>query len=195
MKKLSAPLFLSMICFLASCTKDEPAPSTAFEGTYKLTSMSAKTNTTLKSGEESSVTLSDYTTTKNGGTINFANGVLTANALTYTVDTYAKYEEYEGSTIVDSASFPFTFTLPPSSSVGQYKLIGSDSIYFPQGGVSIAADGSSSYGNVASGGRYSIDGNKLTIIQQYAKDSTYSDDGIMYKMKQSAVASIVMEKQ
>ena len=198
MKKLIAPTLLSIVILIASCTKEKDNINTAsaIDGTYKFTSVSASTNSTLTDTYGNNVvTTSDYTTINNGGTVVFNNGSLTATGLTYTVDAQAKTIYYEDGQILDSSSYPFTFTLPSSNSVGQYKIISSDSIYFPQGGLTAPVDGSNSYQGTAGGGQYKLSGKILTITQQYLKDSTFTDSGDTYNMKQSAIASIILEKQ
>jgi len=85
--------------------------------------------------------------------------------------------------------------LPQSTSSGSYKLIGSDSIYFPQGGITVTVDGNEYYQSGASGGRYSFNGTLLTITQNVTKDSTFNDSGETYNMVESASTSIEMEKQ
>jgi hypothetical protein len=197
MKKLFIPLLLSTIILFAACKKDKSSNNTAaIEGTYKFKYISANTNSTITGSlGDKAVTTSDYTTTNNGGTITFSNGTLTANGLTYTVDTEAKLYEYDGTDLLDSTSFPFAFTLPQSTSSGTYKLIGSDSIYFPQGRITAAVDGNGYYQSGAGGGRYSFNGTLLTITQKATKDSTFDDSGETYNMLESASASIVMEKQ
>ena len=73
-----------------------------------------------------------------------------------------------------------------------YKLVGADSIYFPQGSL---ASGMGATQSGPSGGRYTLNGNLLTINQAGSKDSTFQDSGETYHMTESVVASIVMEKQ
>ena len=198
MKKLFVPGLLSAIVLLAACKKDNNSSNTsaAIEGTYKFKSISAKTNATITGSlGDKAITTSDYTTTGNAGTVVFSNGNLSATGLTYSVDTDAEVYLYDGTTLLDSTSFPFTFTLPPSNSTGTYKLVGADSIYFPQGGVTAAVDGNGNYVSGPSGGRYSFNGTLLTITQSGMKDSTFDDSGETYNSVESVSASIVMEKQ
>lgn len=198
MKKLIVPGLLSAIVLLAACKKDSNSTnnSAAIEGTYKFKSISANTNSTITGSlGDKAITTSDYTTTGNAGTVVFSNGNLSAIGLTYTVNTDATVYLYDGNTLLDSTSFPFNFTLPSSNSTGTYKLIGTDSIYFPQGGVTAAVDGNGNYQSGASGGHYSFNGTLLTITQNGTKDSTFDDSGETYNMVESVSASIVMEKQ
>ena len=197
MKKLFVPVLLSTVILFSACKKDKSSSgNSAIEGTYKFKYISAKTNSTISGSlGDKAVTTSDYTTTNNGGTVTISNGTLTATGLTYTVDTEAKVYEYNGTDLLDSTSFPFTFTLPQSNSSGQYKLIGSDSIYFPQGSITATVDANGNYQSGAGGGHYSFNGTLLTITQSATKDSTFDDSGETYNMIDSASASIVMEKQ
>jgi len=197
MKTLFVPLLLLTIVVFTSCKKDTSGNNNpAIEGTYKLKYISAKTNSTISGSlGDKAVTTSDYTTINNGGIITLSNGMLSATGLTYSVDAEAKLYDYYGPDLLDSTSYPFTFTLPQSTSSGSYKLIGSDSIYFPQGGVTAVVDGSGAYQSGASGGHYSFNGTLLTITQSAVKDSSFDDSGETYTMIQSATSSIVMEKQ
>jgi hypothetical protein len=116
---------LAVIVILASCKKDNKNNNSAgIEGTYKLKYLTAKTNsTTTDNSGEKAVTTSDYTTINNQGTLVFTSSNLVATGLTYAIDTEAKYYVYDGADLIDSSSYPFTFTLPASNSVAQYQLI------------------------------------------------------------------------
>ncbi len=197
MKKRFGTILLSVVILLAACKKDNNTNSTSgIEGSYNFKYISAKTNSSITgSSGDRVVTTSDYSTISNGGVVIFNNGSLTAKDLTYSVNTEAKAYEYDGATLIDSLSYPFSFTLPSSNSTGQYKIIGTDSIYFPQGGLTVPADGSGSYQGSASGGRFTLSGNLLTIKQNVSRDSTFRDSGETYKMIQTATTSIVLEKQ
>ena len=189
---------LAVIVVLASCKKDNNKDNntSGIEGTFKLKYLTSKTNaiTTVTDGEKA-ITTSDYTTINNQGTIVFTGSTLSATGLTYTVDTEAKYYLYDGADLIDSSSVPFTFTLPASTSVAQYQLIAADSIYFPQGSMTSGVGGTGSTQAGASGGHYSWNGKLLTITQIFSKDSTFEDSGEIVNLKESAVSSIVLEKQ
>ena len=194
--KLIIPAILAMIVMLASCKKDKTSSTTGIEGTYKFKNLSAQTQSSIAGNlGDKIVTLSDYTTTNNGGTLTFANNTMTASGLTYTVNTQAEFYEYYNNDLLDSASYPFNFTLPASNSNGQYQLVGADSIYFPNGGITITSDGSTTYQGQASGGHYSISGSVLTITQYVVKDSSFTDSGESYILHESATGSMQLEKQ
>ena len=195
--KLVIPAILITMVMLASCKKDKTSATTSgIEGTYKFKSFSAQTQSSIAGNlGDKIVTLSDYTTTNNGGTLTFANNTVTVTGLTYSVNTQAEFYEYYNNSLLDSASYPFNFTLPASNSTAQYQLVGTDSIYFPNGGITTISDGSGTYQGKAGGGRYSINGNVLTIIQHPVKDSSFTDSGESYLLHESATGSMELEKQ
>jgi hypothetical protein len=196
MKKHLILGFLSLIVMLGSCKKDKNSNTAEIQGTYKLKYLTSKTSATATgSTGDKSVTTSDYTTINNQGTLVFDNSNLTATGLTYTVDTDAKYSLYQDNQFIDSSSYPFTFTLPASNSMAAYQLIGADSIYFPLGSLTSGVGGTGSIQSGASGGRYSLTGNLLTLTQIASKDSTFVDSGETIHLTESAVSSVVMEKQ
>lgn len=61
----------TFVIILSSCNKDHTNPDAAsIAGTYKLKSISAKTNSTITGTDgEKEITVSEYTTTNNTGTI------------------------------------------------------------------------------------------------------------------------------
>lgn len=196
MKKLLVTGLFSLVILLAACKKDSPNSTSNIEGTYNLKYISVKSNSTvIGSSGDKAVTISEYSTTDNTGTISFSEGVLSTQDVTYVVNTQAKVYVYDGSDLLDSLSFPFNYTIPPLNSVLQYKIIGADSIYLTQGGLTSTIGGTGSYQTMASGGHYSFSGNLLTITQNLEKDSTFQDSGETYQMIEKAAASLVLEKK
>jgi hypothetical protein len=198
MKNYLALSLLSAAIILMSCGKGKNSnnSTTSIQGTYKLMYLSSKTNSTISGNDgEKSITTSDYTTTDNQGTIVFSNSTLTSAGLTYTVNTDARYSFFQDNLLTDSSSIPFTFTLPASSSVASYKLVGADSIYFPQGSVTSGIGAGGTMQSGANGGRYSISGNQLTLTQNGYRDSSFVDTGVTFQVVESAISTIVLQKQ
>ena len=188
---------LAIIAMLASCKKDKTDNNTSgIEGTYKFKYLSAQTSSTVTgSYGDKVVTLSDYTTQNNVGNVVFDKTMLSATGLGYSVSSLATYYLYDGPDLIDSSSYPIVFNLPSSSSTASYTLVGADSIYFPQGSATSAAVSGGTTATVASGGRYSWNGNELTIKQNVSRDSTFMDSGETYQINESAVTKFVLEKQ
>ena len=194
MKKNLILSLLTAIIVLSSCQKENDTNNTAIQGTYKLKSLTAKTNSTITGSDgEKVVTVSDYATTNNQGTLVFDQSNFAYTGLTYSINTEATTYLYLDNELLDSLSFPLQFTLPSTNGTTTYKLVGADSIYFPQGSVTMGGAGATQ--TLASGGRYNLNGNLLTITQHISKDSTFQDSGVTFIMNQSGVTSMIIEKQ
>lgn len=194
MKRNSYLCLLVIITVIASCKKDDAkTSSSSIEGTYSFKGLTAKTNSTITGDDgEKVVTVTNYSTTNNMGTVVFDNSKVTNTGLSYSVNSIATGYFYEDNVLIDSTSYPFTVSIPATNSVSSYQLIGADSIYFPNGSISSGLAGGES---IPSGGRYTIAGNLLTISMRVAKDSAFTDSGIEFQMVESAITSIELEKQ
>jgi hypothetical protein len=191
-------LMLSFILvILASCGKDKTNPeSNAIQGTYKLKSLSAKTNSTITGTDgEKEITTSDYISINNAGTILIDASNFTATGLSYEINTTSTTSFYQDNEFVDSFSMPFNVIIPATNSGAPYKLIGADSIYFQNGSMTSGIAGNGSIQTGGNGGKYTLSGNLLTIKQNASKDSSFQDSGVTFHMVETVLATIVMEKQ
>jgi hypothetical protein len=179
----------SILMILVSCTKDHTNPDTDIKGTYKLKFLTAKTNATLTASDgEKMVTLSDYTSINNAGTIVIDSSHFSATGFSYEINSMARSSFYQDNQFVDSFSAPFQVKIPSFNATSSYKLIGADSIYFQNGSLTSGISGTN-------GGRYTLSGNLLTITQNARKDSSFQDSGVTFHMVETILASVVMEKQ
>lgn len=197
MKRNLLLMLSGIVIVFASCSKDHTNPgTTSIQGTYKLKSISAKTNSTITGTDgEKDVTLSDYTSIKNAGTIVVDGSKFSATGLSYEVNATATDYFYQDNELVDSFSMPFNVKIPATNSAAPYKLIGADSIYFLNGSLTGGIAGNGSIQNGGNGERYTVSGNLLTIKQNGTKDSTFMDSGVTFYMVETVLATIVMEKQ
>ena len=195
MKKNQLLYLLAALAILGSCKKDDTKTNaTGIDGTYTFNGMHSTTNSTIVSNDgEKTVSLADWTSANNQGTIVFKNGHATNTNFSYSVNSLAKGYYYEDNILVDSMSSPFVITIPTTNSASTYQLIGTDSIYFPKGGF--VTIGSNTTSSNAGGGHYKLSGNQLTINISGTQDSTFSDSGVKYNMQQSVVSNIVLIKQ
>jgi hypothetical protein len=83
--------------------------------------------------------------------------------------------------------------MPVSNSSGKYKLIGSDSIYFPEGSIMTVSGTSST--SQPSGAKLNISGNTMKIIQTVYADTTEDVDGASYHLIETATATMSFQKQ
>jgi len=112
---------------------------------------------------------------------------MTAKGLSYSVDFNASYVYYVNDVEQMSGTQPLSFTIPPTNSVAGFKLIGADSIYFPAGGFS--SMGTSG----ASGGKYSLSGNTLTMIMKI--DSSFVDNNSGAQKHDVVTETVVLIRQ
>src|SRR6185436_18187367 len=98
--------------------------------------------------------------TNNAGSVSFTSNTMASNGVSYDVSTAATLYEYMNGVFFDSTSTPLYVNIPPTNSSGTYRIIGEDLIAFTN---SFAVGAQTSTGASASGGRFAIDGNILTI--------------------------------
>jgi hypothetical protein len=180
--KLLLPTSL-LLLFATACKKDSGEKS-ALDGNWNFTSLSATTSSTEVVDDgggviEKTVTTSSYTSTNNKGTVAIGGGVMTAKGLSYAVDVDASYTYYINDVEQESGTEPFSYTIPPTNSVASFKLVGADSIYFASGGFG----GTSG----ASGGKYSLSGNTLTMIMKL--DTSFVDNSSGFPIQKHDVAT------
>ena len=202
MKKFSLSLLVIVIVFI-SCKKNSGGSSStdALSGTWKFNSMTAHTQSDSKYNispdSYEDISTSDFTTTSAGGTIAFSGGNATSTNITYSVSTTVFGQSYEDNVLVDTFSAPFDVTVPPSSSVDKYQIIGTDSVIFPAGGFisSSAISGGATTQTTASRFKFTISGNTLTMTTAFSQDSTETVSGITQQVTEQANYSVSLTKQ
>lgn len=159
--------FLTSFClllFLFSCHKSNNSTSQGLAGSWTFLFMNVQTKTTTNpGGGVTAVSVSNYTTKNNGGTIKFTSDSMVVTGLTYSVDTTFKTYFYFGSALYDSLSSPLKASLPPTSASAKYQVINGDSLYFPNGGILSTLAPSATKGQ---GARYLLKGDSLTLSTQ-----------------------------
>lgn len=169
--------FLTSVTIIVSCKKSNSSSSSqgnTVNGNWYFESFHAKTQstTTYTSGgvQYQTVSVSDYTSADNAGTVNFNAGTMTGTNITYYVSSTVFATDYENGQETDTASAPFTFYLPPTNTSNSYTLVGSDSLYFPSGSFT-----STSGQSGASGAKIAFSGDSvMTMSTSYSKDSSGS---------------------
>jgi hypothetical protein len=211
MRKLTPFLFLGCILLvLASCQKEKsvdtlgatpgsgsnggngsgsnlPGTSNGSEiGTWNFIGAHCTTYQSSESngfgGNTKVVTVSDYTTDNNTGTIQFDGSTMTASNLSYTMNSMATSYIYSANG-VDTFSFPFSASIPNTSSTASYKKIVTDSIYV-QSGVFTNLDpsGTGTVQGIASGYKLKWDGDKMYMSMSYQQTSNQVVMGITQKI-------------
>jgi hypothetical protein len=211
MRKLTPFVFLGcVLLILASCSKEKSvdtlgggggttAGSTGSEkGTWKLINMRGITSSTVEITDgvdvEKSVTISDYITDNNGGTLKFDGSTMTGTGIGYSADFIATAYLYTNGTLEDSLDFPFTGTFPPSNSTATYKKVGADSIYVESGVFTSVGSGGNTQ---SSGGGYKLkfDGDKMTMTGAVDQSKIELNMGVTQRTVNHAVQILTLQKQ
>jgi hypothetical protein len=171
--------------------------NSALIGTWKFLELSAKTEADVRVSDgvdtERALTRSEYTTKNNKGTVSFDGSKMTSTGLGYDIDATAITYLFSNGVLVDSLDFPFTFSIPSSSGESKYKAIGSDSLYFESGFFTVP--GTDPQATQASGARYKIEGNIMTMTTAAANTTTQTQQGITTTQNNKVTGVIKLQKQ
>jgi len=171
---MNKKIAIALIAFAAvfqSCKKeaeevtDNTSASTLF-GDWKFVKLFASINSEASMAEGGVnykvVTKTDYSTVNGGGILRFSNDKANTIDFTYNVTGTMVASVYMNGQKYDGYSSPFSYSLAKTSSESNYKAVGSDSLYFPAGGLVTMPDASGTNGaattmpTVASGYKYKI---------------------------------------
>ncbi|HMG67363.1 MAG TPA: hypothetical protein VK588_06740, partial [Chitinophagaceae bacterium] len=148
MRTITVTLLLSLVIAFTSCEKEVNYANNNNSnnntggtggnstqdiiGTYDFVGISAHTESTVTvntGGQDlKSVTISDYTSKDNTGTIQITSSQFISNNLGYAIDTIMNVKSYTDNVLIDDSDFPFTETIPGSGSTSPYTRITADSI-------------------------------------------------------------------
>jgi len=157
-------LGLSLIIALTSCQKEVnyaigngpggtggSGNTTSIVGDYDFVGMVAHTKSTVTvnaMGQElKSITVSDYVTQSNVGTVKITSNEFISTGLAYSIDTIMNVKTYIDNVLFDDSDFPFVGSVPPTSSTSPYVRISADSITVT-GAIGVSPDPS---GNTPTG--------------------------------------------
>lgn len=215
MKKYCPFLFvLAVVLTLASCQKEihgdatpptggptpaDTIPNTANTevGTWNFISLQGtiiQTAELTQAGQAiKGVSTSNFTSQNNAGTVKFDSVNMTAMGITLAVNTTAKTLVYMNGALFDSLQTPFNQTLPAQNATSGYKKIGTDSLYFQDGGFLNVLTGGL-LPSAPSGCKLAFSGNtmKMTII--YDTVTTQDYQGVPAKVTMHAVLVATLQK-
>jgi hypothetical protein len=166
-------------------------------GTWKFIGMQVTTSSTVEMSmlgiSMKTVTLSDYKTENNKGTISFDGKKMSSAGLEYTINTTAKIYVYMDGSLDDSLDFPFSATLPPTNSSADYKKISTDSIYLAAGAMAIGENGAVQ--SIPAGYKLKWNGDKMIMTMNYQTTKTETDQGITQKTTDKYTSVTTLQKQ
>ncbi len=197
MRKTTGPVMLvAILVCLISCSKDNNTSSSVLAGSWTFNGFHAKTYSSAMDVEAgiqyTTVTTSEYTTTSNGGTVKISGNTMTGTGITYAADMNIFATDYEGTMITDTFSTTAPFNVPPTNSVTTFEVIGTDSIHYTSPGLF----GSAGSGMpAASGSRFSIEGDILTLTSNVAQDKVFDTLGVIITQHETATVVATLKKQ
>ena len=167
-------------------------------GTWTLIGIDAHTTAAVDqvyAGDDyKDVTTSDYSTTNNGGTIAFNGGVETETGITYEANFIALDSTYLDGQLVSVNDAPYDITIPAASGTSKYQQIGSDSLYFPAGGV-FTVGSTSGTQTTTQGARFTIHGDTLAITTRVHQVTPQNYGGIPATETGDALETAYLTKQ
>ncbi|MBX2924850.1 MAG: hypothetical protein KF746_21800 [Chitinophagaceae bacterium] len=172
-------------------------------GSWKFVNLSASTESVAEAvffGEKvSTVTKYNTVTENNKGSITFDGSNAKVSNLSYEIDTELTVTDYLNGVKGDEFKVPFKFAVPPVSSSSKYQIIGSDSLYLPEGSFFSMPDGSGQTQGFTepSGAKFSVNGNTLLLTTSVARDTSIYDEDldVLYKVTQKAGGIMKFERQ
>lgn len=203
MKTIHVLLVYCLLVLLFSCKKDLSSDSNVgregfktVNGNWKFIGMHAKTTSIVEmnDGTESlkTITISEYYTKKNTGTVSFDDTKVTGSNFSYEVDTVAKAWIYENDVLIDSVLAPFTVVSPSTNSMSTYTKVSHDSITVTGGQFS--GIGGSTPSGQPTGIKLRFEGNNvLMTIKAYSNDLQQSG-GVQQTKKQSVTAVMTYQR-
>lgn len=166
-------------------------------GNWKFISVSGTVSQTAEFTQAGSaikgVTNSSFTSQDNAGTITFDSVTMTANGVTLTVNTSAKTYVYINGVLYDSLETPFNQTVPPQTASSDYKKIGTDSLYFQNGGFLDVLTGGL-LPSAPSGCKIKFEGDSMKMTIVYDTVTTQDYQGIPAKVTMHAVLVATLQK-
>lgn len=193
-------LLSTFIVVLTSCTKEESGDpyNTSVKpkllGGWDFIEMAAYTKATSSAtiaGEESSnVVITDYTTVLNKGILLISADRITSYDMTYSIDTVMVAQRYIKGKLVDEFKLPFKFTFPSANSTATYKRVGTDSLYFLEGLVTVPGSGGGTP-SVTSGAKIAWSGDTLLLRSTYYNKQMEDEGGL--KVLNESQATMVLK--
>jgi hypothetical protein len=140
------------------------------------------------------INLIDFRTINNMGSITFTADSLDAVGVGYTIDT--TYTTYTNTGLaIDTTVSPLVTTVKPANTSFSYKLIGQDSIFFPNGSPFALNVDSIQPPIQINGAHFTISGNVLTFTSKLNQSGNETVNGITAPTTGTISSVITLSKQ
>ena len=199
-------LLLACACSLMfiSCQKELSMDSSlglqgtsSLVGNWKFVGMHTKTQSIVEISDGidilKSVTVSEYYSKNNTGTVVIDDSKMTGTNIGFEVDTVATAFTYENNVLVNTLSAPFSFIALPTNSVSPYVRVSQDSLYF-SGGFFASGSGSSTAAAPV-GAKFQVKDDKIHLTYRITDFRVEDVMGLRQTKNQSAITIITYQKQ
>lgn len=202
-KGLSTLLTIATLFVLASCQKEVTGQlessgqkgDSSFEGNYKFESLEAHTkvaNSVLDGTDiDKTVTVSDYITKNNTGTVKIDASTMTSSNFSYEIDTVMTSILYINNVMIDSASMPLQLKVPMMNNTSSYQKVTSDSLYFPNGFI---ITNNATFTTTGIGVKLRQAGNKLYMDMTHSDNFIQDVQGEQVHTAQTIKATITLQR-
>jgi hypothetical protein len=189
---------------LSSCSKsnndDNGNQNPALIGDWKFLGMTLLAETTLEATDgvdtEKLSTWYGYHSKNNTGTVKIDATQFAMTGVGYSVDTTVHNDYYSNGTLVDATEDPFQAILAPYSGTVPYKAIGTDSVFFEQGFLTVdpSISGGAPLATQAIGSRISWSNDTMLLKTSYLVKSVDNSNGYPIQM-QTKLSQVVKLKK
>jgi hypothetical protein len=201
LKKVISFLLIGFFLLAAiACRRSSPvAPDPRLAGTWNFISLTAHTQNVTEQTEPGSdgkiVSVADYTTIDNTGTVAFSADVITYQGLSYNAPGIFKVTQYENGQFVDSLYPNYTYYLNTISTSANYRAIHMDSLYFPSGGYVSSVLQNIPPQSLPTGSTYTLQGDTLSIFTIVHTDSTVVSGIVTLRQTHDGTTTMLLKKK
>ncbi len=199
-------ILCSVILGITSCQKELsyeapvlPSQRDSLTGNWKFLSLDVKSAVTISTPgipfAPTTDVITDFISKNNLGTLKIDSFNLDLTDLSYSIDTIAKINTYFAGTLLSSEQEDVVYDSSPYTTVSEYRLIGTDSIYFPNADFINLPDNLLFVSQPISGMKYKFEGGKLNFRTSVDINQTDSSSGINLNFKARIQLLATFEKQ
>ncbi len=211
------PLFLicAIAVFIVSCRKEvnlqdltNPPPgggsgsgnNNSIIGKWNFVGMTAHSKTTITAGtgidEEKIISSYGFISQQNKGTITIDASKFTSAGIGYSIDTVVNTEMYLGGVLFDTLETDFQIDMPLSSGSVAYQAIGTDSIYFESGFITLEPSGGAGTPTATTPAGYKISwlSDTLVLKMQQSKASIQNVNGVQAQVVNNISQMVKLKK-
>ncbi|HLG38434.1 MAG TPA: hypothetical protein VI461_02160 [Chitinophagaceae bacterium] len=167
-------------------------------GDYDFVGIVAHTKSTVTvnaAGQElKTITISDYASESNSGTVKITSNQFIGTDLAYSIDTTMNAKTYVDNVLLDDSDFPFVFSVPPTSSTSSYVRVSSDSITVT-GTIGTAPDPSGTPPTGPIGVKLSWSGDTLLMKMSATVTQTIDQGGVPATVVGSVIGTTKLKKR